>query len=75
MWLNRPITSFPRKRESRFFLRGKYKKRDPSVRGEDASKSRNRYFAPSRSIRLRSSLRARRIAAARSRARFSDGFS
>jgi hypothetical protein len=31
--------------------------------------------APSRSTRLRSSLRARRIAAARSRARFSDGFS
>ena len=30
---------------------------------------------PSRSARLRSSLRARRIAAARSRARFSDGFS
>ena len=33
------------------------------------------YLTPSRSIRLRSILRARRTAAARSRARFSLGFS
>ena len=48
---------------------------DPASREAGAGLAAKAYFAPSRSMRLRSILRARRTAAAFSRARFSDGFS